>query len=336
MKHCFLHVGFHKTATTSFQLTLQHNRERLEQEGILLPKFQGKKQRLSANHSGQIRDLFDKNNKNLWEKSIFTNKPADARRKTIEEHCKSLNCLLEQHQDILISGEGISTMPKNSLIRLTSKLEEHGFLIKPFALVRAPYGYLTSALQQTIKNGKHHPLVGLTQTQDIASNHDFKIPSSLKSINSLNQVFGERMHYIPFKQATSYPGGPVLFLLKEVLQLKQADQYKLINANESKSNASTRLRNFLNLQQPHADQGELKDLFKAISPKSQKQKFLLTEQEFLLIEQEFKQIKSEIRSKLGKAFVEEQIEFSTQFTAQEANNLLSQLCRNLYRFAINK
>ena len=334
MKHCFLHVGFHKTATTSFQLTLQHNRQLLEQEGILLPKFQGKKQRLSANHSGQIRDLFDINNKNLWKSNTFTHKPTDTKQKAIEEHCKSLTWLLKQHQDILISGEGISTMPKNSLIRLTSKLEEHGFLIKPFALVRAPYGYLTSALQQTIKNGKHHPLVGLTQTQDITSNHDFKIPSSLKSINSLNQVFGERMNYIPFKQATSYRGGPVLFLLKEVLQLKQADQYKLINANESKSNASTRLKNFLNQQQPHTDQGELKDLFKAISPKSQKQKFLLTEQEFLLIEKEFKQIKREMRSKLGKAFVEEQIAFSTQFTSQEANNLLSQLCRNLYKFAI--
>jgi len=334
MKRCFLHVGFHKTATTSFQLTLQHNRKLLEQDGIFLPKFRGKKQKFSANHSGQIRDIFDEKAQDLWPCSDRTNRPTDKKQQTVQNHCQSLTRLLDQDHDILISGEGISTMPEQSLIRLKSKLEVYGFQIEPFALVRSPYAFITSALQQTIKNGKYHPLIGLIPGQSSAPQKAFKIPNSSKSISTLNRIFGERMNYVPFKTATSHPGGPVLFLLQEVLQLKQADQYQLINANESKSNVSTRLKNFLNQQHPHADQGKLRSLFKTISLHAEEPKFLLTQQEFDRIESDFKQVKREMKRKLGKAFVEEKIAFSSEFSTEETNQLLSQLSQKLYELAI--
>lgn len=217
MKRCFLHVGFHKTATTSFQLTLRHNRQLLEHEGIKLPSFRGKKQQFSANHSGQIRDLFDESNQWLWNRN-GPRDPTDApNQQTLLDHHRTLTQLLEQDQDILISGEGISTMPKRSLARLAAQLEQQGFRIQPFALVRAPYAYITSALQQTIKKGKYQPLVGLSDQQHEQDGCDIKPPNTLKAINSLNQIFGERMTYIPFQQATNAPGGPVLYLLREVL-----------------------------------------------------------------------------------------------------------------------
>ena len=113
MKRCFLHVGFHKTATTSFQLTLQHNRKPLEQDGIFLPKFRGKKQKFSANHSGQIRDIFDEKAQDLWPCSDRSNRPTDKKQQTVQNHCQSLTRLLDEDHDILISGQGISTMPDN-------------------------------------------------------------------------------------------------------------------------------------------------------------------------------------------------------------------------------
>jgi len=189
-------------------------------------------------------------------------------------------------------------------------------------------------LQQTIKNGKYHPLIGLIPGQSGTSSKGLKIPSSCKSISTLNRIFGEKMNYIPFKSATGHPGGPVLFLLQEVLQLKQADQYELINANESKSNVSTRLKNFLNQHHPHADQGKLRSLFKTISLQSDQPKFMLTEQEFNRIESDFKQVKREMKRKLGKPFVEEKISFASEFSAEETNQLLSQLSQKLYEFAI--
>jgi len=333
-KICYLHLGFHKTATTSFQLTLQQNRKLLEQDGIYLPKFRGKKQKFSANHSGQIRDIFDQKAQNLWDRNHHQEPPKDQKQQTTQNHCQSLTELLKQDQHILISGEGISTMREQSLIRLKTTLEQHGFLIEPIALVRSPYAFITSALQQTIKNGKYHPLIGLIPGQSTAANQAFKIPSVSKSISTLNRVFGKGMNYVPFKTATIHPGGPVLFLLQQVLQLKQADQYQLINANESKSNVSTRLKNFLNQQHPHADQGQLRSLFKTISLQSEQSKFLLTQQEFDHIESDFKQIKREMKRKLGKPFVEEKITFSSEFSTEETNQLLSQLSQKLYELAI--
>ena len=334
MKHCFLHVGFHKTATTSFQLTLQHNRTLLEQDGIYLPKFRGKKQKFSANHSGQIRDIFDRKAKHLWDSSDRTNPAKDQKQLSVQNHCQRFTQLLDQDHDILISGEGISTMSKQPLIRLKSKLEQHGFTVEPFALVRPPYAFITSALQQTIKNGKHHSLISLRPSQRNASQNISKIPNYSRSINTLQLVFGKKINYIPFKTATSYPGGPVLFLLKEILKIEQYDQYQLINANESKSNVSTRLKNFLNQQHPHADQGKLRSLFKTISLQSEQPKFLLTQKEFDRIESNFKQVKREMKRKLGKPFVEEKISFSSEFSTEETNQLLSQLSQKLYEFAI--
>ena len=334
MKRCFLHVGFHKTATTSFQLTLQHNRKHLEQAGISLPKFRSKKQNFSANHSGQIKDLFSKEAQHLWKNNEISTKYNDRNKNTLNDHFRSLNALLNQDKNILISGEGISTMPEHSLERLKLELERHGFVIEPFALVRSPYAFITSALQQTIKNGKHHPLINLIPGHDCDSEKSFKIPSSAKSISRLNLVFGETMNYVPFHTATAHPGGPVLYLLENVLQLQRSDQYQLINANESKSNVGTRLKNFLNEKHPHADQGDLRSLFKTISLQSDQSKFLLTEKEFNLIKTEFQKIKRDMKRKLGKAFVEEKISFSTEFTADETNLLLSQLSQKLYGLAI--
>ena len=64
--------------------------------------------------------------------------PNEQKQQTIQNHYQSLKRLLNQDHNILISGEGISTMSKQPLIRLKSKLEQHGFTVEPFALVRPP------------------------------------------------------------------------------------------------------------------------------------------------------------------------------------------------------
>ena len=93
----------------------------------------------------------------------------------------------------------------------------------------------------------------------------FKIPNRSDSAKKLNRVFGDSMKYIPFNTATKYSGGPVLFLLEQVLQLKYANQYELIDANISRSNQCTRLKNFFNQHHHHIDKGKLKALFNSIS-----------------------------------------------------------------------
>ena len=173
MKHCYLHLGFHKTGTTSFQLTARKNSNLLEEQGIILPQFHGKNNKISANHSGQIRKMFHAKTRNL------------SSQESISQHQKEVSKLLKEDRHILLSGEGISTLPKKSIESLVDEIAKHGFMVKPFALVRSPYAYLNSALQQTIKNGQHHELIQFGRQCLTASEITSKLPNTLKSIQTL-------------------------------------------------------------------------------------------------------------------------------------------------------
>lgn len=118
MKICFLHVGFHKTATTSFQLTIQHNRDLLKHEDIILPRFRSKTKGFSSNHSGQIKSLFGKDLQHLSNNSGSSEQTQDNHQSTLQGHYDSLNQLLNSNNNILISGEDISCMPKQALLKL--------------------------------------------------------------------------------------------------------------------------------------------------------------------------------------------------------------------------
>ena len=173
MKHCYLHLGFHKTGTTSCQLTVRKNSNLLEEQGIILPQFHGKNNKISANHSGQIRKLFHAKTRNL------------SSQESISQYQKEFSKLLKEDRHILLSGEGISTLPKKSIESLVDEIAKHGFMVKPFALVRSPYAYLNSALQQTIKNGQHHELIRFGRQCLTASEITSKLPNTLKSIQTL-------------------------------------------------------------------------------------------------------------------------------------------------------
>ena len=67
-KICFLHLGFHKTATTSIQLTCRNNSNLLRKNGIEMPKFFNKKNKVSRNHTHQLRNIFSPSNKKLYNK----------------------------------------------------------------------------------------------------------------------------------------------------------------------------------------------------------------------------------------------------------------------------
>ena len=59
MKELILHVGFHKTATGSFQATCAKNRELLDDQGIYYPSF-SLVNKVTNNHSAPIASLFTK------------------------------------------------------------------------------------------------------------------------------------------------------------------------------------------------------------------------------------------------------------------------------------
>ena len=317
MKTCFLHLGFHKTATTSFQNTCGANRQILENHGIIIPDFCTESGQLSFNHTFPIHNIYERpakqatyhqNNLRAWKK------------------------LLNSKQNILISGEGILKMPMRSLKNLLKDINNSGFQIKPFACVRTPYSFINSALQNTIKNGAFHSIVRL----GTASSTDFnlnmgtipKIPSSLALVKKGQKLFGDSMIFCPFSRATNHKGGPVAFLLHDGLGIP-VDDIEMTIANQSLCNTTARLINCLNSNDQLKEPFNLRRVKQIIDKFVFSDKFLLTQSEFEFIQPAFESLQINISDSLGPSYIDEKICFSKPLTADEINETLDQCPQQL-------
>ena len=244
MKTCYLHLGFHKTATTSFQNTCGANRLTLEKHQIKLPDFRTESGQPSFNHTFPIHNIYEtpannathhQNNLMAWKK------------------------LLNSNQNILVNGEGILKMSTNLVKNFLKDINASGFRTKPFACVRTPYSFINSALQNTIKNGQFHSIVRLGTSSSIDFNLNPetipKIPSSLALIKKGQKLFGDSIIFYPFSKAKTHKDGPVAFLLYNVLGIP-AEEIEMTIGNQSLCNTTARLINCLN------SNNQLKELFK--------------------------------------------------------------------------
>ena len=68
---------------------------------------------------------------------------------------------LEESDNIILSGEDISILKKDPLNKLVEKIQSYGYKIHVFALVRSPYSFCCSAIQQKIKTGKYLSKISL-------------------------------------------------------------------------------------------------------------------------------------------------------------------------------
>ena len=309
MKTCYLHLGFHKTATTSFQLSCGNNREKLLDEGIYYPKFKHQERKGNRwNHSGNIEFLCKARQDEKLNRIKYFNKI---------EYEKSL----KQTNDLILSGEGFSCMKKDELETLRRNLMDNGFVIKAFGLVRSPYSFACSALQQTIKNGKFHSSIGLGDAYLFHSSENNKnyLPERSQQIQRLLDVFKDDLQLHSFQQAISYADGPVSFLLSQIkpsLPARLKEDFK--SSTPSLTNLQARLMNAINaLTKLQKKEKISKQLFTAQRLAIYKQtehmkadKFLLTEKEFALVESYYSKISQRMEKALGYTFVQENVQFS--------------------------
>ena len=338
MKVCYLHLGFHKTATTSIQLTCRNNSEILKKQNIETPIFRNEKNKISANHTGQLRNIFDPSNQKLFHK-IKSKAVKPDQNNSLNGHIYEFHRLLGSEHNIFLSGEGIPLFRKDSLERMIIEIEAQGFQIYPFALVRSPYAYLNSALQQTIKGGRHHPWIGLGEHHSpnfgIVDTSQ-KLPTTVPSIKRLQSIFANSIHFYPFNEATKEPGGPVIFVLKNILKQDNLNEFKLANTNQSLSNLATRVQNMLNKDLKRPSNHDLKKLTHNLDCKPDAEKFLLTLQEFQAIEPQFKEIQASMNQLLGQNFTAERIQFADNNSLEVINKNLVNLSLSLYNYATKK
>ena len=224
---------------------------------------------------------------------------------------------LKQEQDLLYSGEALCAWPKENYRHFLDDLNTFGFKVKVLALVRPPYSYACSAMQENIKSGKFNPLIGLDQPHRKRAITRL-LPSRSGEIETLQKVFGENINFQPFSKALNHQNGPAAFCLEQLgipVSWESIGHDSSFRSNESLNNPQVRAMNLIN-KEFHADQSRKrcsKNNFKILRQGLdclEGDRFLLTEFEFQLIKEHYKKLKKEMNDLLGPSFAEESPRFS--------------------------
>ena len=331
MKVCYLHLGLHKTASSSFQQTCAANQVILREAGLLYPIFQcpqAQPPRLSINnHSVPLRSLYDKNPENYHINKRWKVKSLALAN---QHYAQQLDTALSTDHSLVLSGEGLSLLSLEALRRLVARIEAHGFLVKPWVVVRSPLDYAHSIAQQLVRGGQHLPLIGLGSLRPPRRSDVLTIPDGLREIRRLQAVFEDRLVVVPFRRACRHPEGPVGYLLKEFCQIQQLDSIVFKQTQESKSNLWVRLQNELNRRWPMFNQKKRLDpnYVRLKTQYSASGRFRLTRQELQLLSVQLTQSNRDLAALLGEEFVEASPEVSVAISNADLLDLLSDLLRS--------
>lgn len=178
MRHLFLHIGMHKTGSSSIQQTLAS----CPQNGSVIYASLGQ----FENHSVPFNAMFSHNPDNF---SLF--KKQGKKRKDIfnegKKLKKSLLSQIKEHnsKNFIISGEGIVHLNESELSDVLGFFKPFFDEIIVCAYIRPPIAFMESAFQERVKNG--------------VSNFDIKGPKYRNKFEKFEMVFGKyNVLYWPF------------------------------------------------------------------------------------------------------------------------------------------
>ena len=297
-----VHAGFHKTGSTS----LQHALAQSQIKGNL-PSGVGYftisyKNELYNNPSTFISCAFGTSgrlSRVAIRKKLSDYKEDDFRLHLEHFSKQNLGCLI-------ISSESISTLSEEGLIKFRNCLESFTSDLDLIGLIRPPYSWLNSSVQQRIKEGLYHDL------DNLADIPQYKESIVLKRYQDLLSVFGERAKIYPFSEAVGFEGGLVNYIMSK---LDINCQLKNIRTNSSLSNLMTRLQNQINLLTGSEVEKSLrlKQIFQPFEDKSPA--FKLTEREFRPIQGFIERMNEEYADILGEDYTDKDINFSDEISA---------------------
>ena len=330
MKTCFLHLGLHKTASSSFQQTCASNRKLLGKQGLHYPLFAceySRPKRLKINnHSVPLRCLYDQNPKNYHINKRWKLNRLD---ETIRDYDAQLTEVLASEVSIILSGEGLSLLSGKALSQLVERIRARGFEIRPLALVRSPLDYAHSIAQQLIRGGQHLELVGCGPLLVPQPMKRLTIPDGQRELAMLRSVFGEDLQLVPFRRACAHPHGPVGYLLEEFCGVSNLELVKFQNTQESKSNGWVRIQNLINRRWPIFDQRKQlnSDHFRLQDDLASTGKFRLTRTEVDLLKDQLAQSNQAMVDLLSEDFVLADDSVSDELTEADLSQIITDLCR---------
>ena len=211
MRKCIVHIGMHKTGSSSIQDTLYKT---LSDENFIYAKLG------VANHGGKIFTLFTEKPENY-----APNRKKGLSKEQIEENNIATKKMLiesfvqNRFSDVIISGEGILFLSEEALNRFKSFLKLYFDQILIVAYVRPPMALIESGYQQRIKENAN-------------INLDEMRPNYQKKLEKFEKVFGpENVKYWKFEPSRFEKNNVVLdFCSRLGIQI---DQTKIIRSNDS-------------------------------------------------------------------------------------------------------
>ncbi len=227
-KVIYMHIGMHKTASTSIQESLTINSKLLKKN--INAYYYGKKYGLRG-----TKIIFDDEGLLKFLKIKDKEKIESKKKNFIKKILK------QRRNKIIISDEGLLDLPKESIIELKSLFEKSLKDVKFVIIIslRDVRTYSTSRIQQEIKKGD-------SNINQIIN--DKIIPSYKTSIVNYIEVFGiENVIIYKFEDACTHEFGPTGHFLELIgVDSKDIQKFNIINMNDSLSDKAVELIYYIN------------------------------------------------------------------------------------------
>ena len=199
MKEVIIHIGTHKTGTTTIQKSLKDYKD----ETTRVASFR------EENHSIPMFTIFSEHryHYHIWRKNNLKKAGIDAYR---AEYLKILEADLadDQYDRLIISGEDMSILDPADKHALVEKLRSTGANVKVIVFTRSPCGFACSALQQRAKGGakewgtvnvdyrnKIGPFLDSVGKENITvCDFDYVLANKLSLIDYFSEILGLKLH----------------------------------------------------------------------------------------------------------------------------------------------
>ena len=150
-KKIYLHIGLHKTGSTSIQAALiGYNKNNIKTISFK-----------EENHSIPLYTIFSENryNYHIWTSKGFSRDDIDKKKneyeKILEKEIKN-----SQEKSLIISGEDLSALNSSEVHSLYNFFSKFNLSIEIICYVRNPIKFIVSDIQEVVKHGRDIPFYG--------------------------------------------------------------------------------------------------------------------------------------------------------------------------------